>query len=165
MSCIHGSCPNPIKVKTRGLCDAHYHALQRSGPLPPIDRFWPKVDKTAGCWLWRGHTNKDGYGTYGGRMAHRLAYEKLVGPIPVGLHIDHLCRVHACVNPVHLRTLTPHDNHSDNSWRDRETCVNGHPWNDENTRMRERNGRTNRTCRACDRGRQAKSKARRRFAA
>lgn len=159
--CIESNCPNDVKVRARGLCCAHYHRLQRQGPLPPLERFWPKVDKGESCWSWTGHRNRDGYGTYGGRLAHRIAYERSVGPIPSGMTIDHLCRNHACVRPEHLRILSPHENYSDNSWRGRTECINGHTWSPENTRMRVRNGREHRVCRPCERGRQRAMVARR----
>lgn len=38
--------------------------------------------------------------------AHRVAYELLVGPIPPGLTIDHLCKVRCCVNPKHMEVVT-----------------------------------------------------------
>lgn len=59
------------------------------------------------CWIWTASLNIAGYGTtrvkidgrWRSRSAHRLAYEELVGPIPPGLVIDHLCRVRRCINP------------------------------------------------------------------
>ena len=33
-----------------------------------------------------------------------------VGSIPDGLHLDHLCRVPACVNPEHLEPVTLAEN-------------------------------------------------------
>ncbi len=72
------------------------------------ERFWSKVEKTPTCWLWHGARSK-GYGQFSvnGKLirAHRLAYEDTVGPIPAGLTLDHLCRVHACVNPTHLEPV------------------------------------------------------------
>lgn len=66
------------------------------------------------CWVWCARTNRNGYGRLrvGGRelMAHRLAYEALVGPIPEGLVLDHLCRVRLCINPAHLEPVTVREN-------------------------------------------------------
>lgn len=95
-------------------------------PLPPEPRFWSRVNKNgplpgddtlaAGkgpCWLWIG----DESATYGRLKvngtpigAHCFSYELLVGPIPSGLHIDHLCRVTRCVNPEHLEAVPPRTN-------------------------------------------------------
>jgi hypothetical protein len=68
--------------------------------------FWERVEKTGGCWLWTGSRNGGGYGNYGGKGAHRYAYELLKAPIPPGLVIDHLCRVRHCVNPDHMEPVT-----------------------------------------------------------
>ena len=83
-------------------------------PAPISARFWAKVDKTETCWLWTGGQSA-GYGRFGfkGRPnlgAHRFAYELLVGPIPPGLDLDHLCRVRNCVNPDHLEPVTRREN-------------------------------------------------------
>jgi len=80
-----------------------------------LDRFMARVEKLPGsCWLWGGGKRGKGYGSFsvGGRgvYAHRFAYEQFVGPIPVGLVIDHLCRVRHCVNPEHLRAVTNREN-------------------------------------------------------
>lgn len=87
---------------------------------PAIERLWPKVDvgHPLGCWEWNGGTTADGYGqttekTPDGRRriyVHRLAYEHLLGPIPEGLVIDHLCRNTLCVNPDHLEPVTIAEN-------------------------------------------------------
>ena len=70
------------------------------------ERFWSKVDANGDCWLWTASIRRDGYGAFrlNGRTkyAHRLAWEALIGPIPDGRQIDHLCRARRCVNPDHM---------------------------------------------------------------
>lgn len=63
------------------------------------------------CWIWQWSLNQGGYGQYpSGGMAHRGVYEELGNPIPEGRHLDHLCRVRACVNPDHLEPVTQTEN-------------------------------------------------------
>ena len=68
------------------------------------------VDFKTDCWLWTASTVTGGYGRfrYLGKLmlAHRAAYEMLIGPIPAGLVIDHLCRTRRCVNPSHMEPVT-----------------------------------------------------------
>jgi hypothetical protein len=86
----------------------------RSGPYGPYrdDRPYWVVDE-AGCWIWQ-RGKAEGYGVVwrDGRVqrAHRVVYEQHRGPIPDGLHLDHLCRVKACVNPDHLEPVTNAEN-------------------------------------------------------
>ena len=86
------------------------------------DRFSSKVlIGLGGCWCWQASRNRKGYGQYSikGRpvLAHRWAYEQLRGPIPDGMHIDHLCRVRHCVNPEHMEPVTPAENfHRGKRW-------------------------------------------------
>ena len=73
---------------------------------PMRSRFWSKVRKTEGCWIWNGAIQNSGYGCFWvngvSLKAHRLSYELEKGKIPDGLVIDHLCRNRRCVNPRHL---------------------------------------------------------------
>ena len=153
------------RAKARGWCMKHYKRWYLHGNpqyvAPPVDRgalFWAKVDKSdpEGCWLWTGALS-DGYGSFGieghrTKGAHRYAYETLVGPVPSGLQLDHLCRVRNCVNPDHLEPVTQRENllrsEGAAARNARKThCENGHPFDDENTSST--NGK--RRCRACGR--------------
>lgn len=93
-------------------------------PRPLSDLY---VEDERGCWVFRYRLDRYGYGklTRGGRtlIAHRYVYEKLVGPIPDGLELDHLCGVPACVNPAHLEPVT----REENARRTRKShCKRGH---------------------------------------
>lgn len=100
---------------------------------PLADRLWARVDRSTedGCWIWQGPTT-NGYGVIGeGRRGgttyrtHRVAYELLVGPVPDGLHLDHLCRVRACCNPAHLEPVTQAENNR-RAGEARTHCPYGH---------------------------------------
>lgn len=112
-------------------------------------------EPNTGCWLWTGAIVRRGYGVVrrGGRTlkAHRYIYQLLRGPIPSGLEIDHLCRVTSCVNPDHLEPVTKAENlrrgNSLSAVNARKvTCVRGHPFTDENTRIYPNGSRVCRTC-------------------
>ena len=120
-------------------------------------RFWEKVDKTGsnGCWEWTaGCFTPNGY-TYGafviGRQAfgaHRLSYKLSHGDIPNGFHVHHKCENPLCVNPDHLEALSPKDHTATMTGHcgRRTQCPQGHPYDEENTRVT--GGR--RRCRACE---------------
>ena len=123
-----------------------------------MDRFWARVEKTAHCWNWSGATSQKGYGRlYLGPpqlmvQAHRFAYERLVGPIPAGLTIDHLCRNRACVKPQHLEPVTSQTNILRGvglaAVNARKTeCIRGHPFSGSNLYVRPSNDK--RYCLTC----------------
>lgn len=137
---------------------------------PPEVRFWAKVNKECPlpatfrnrgpCWQWTAGTTKQGYGGFHPSkktlaLAHRWAYEALVGAIPQGLVIDHLCRNRRCVNPTHLEAVTMGVNTlrglSVATFNRLKThCPAGHAYSPENTYV---NPKGSRICRACARER------------
>jgi len=121
---VTASCAVPDcgrKPRTRGWCNTHYerwriHGTTELAARPTADeRFWAKVDKTDGCWNWTAST-VNGYGSFWvawpkeSTLAHCYAYRRLVGVIPEGLRLDHICRNPRCVRPSHLRLATAKQN-------------------------------------------------------
>lgn len=74
------------------------------------NRVWLFPYNGKGCWIWIGPVHSQGYGTHGKHLAHRKAYEELVGPIPPGMDLDHRCFERLCVNPKHLRVASRKQN-------------------------------------------------------
>ena len=104
----------------------------------------------SGCWVWNLHLDRKGYGraTYrgvAGSLAHRIAYERLVGPVPEGMQLDHLCNNPRCVSPNHLEPVTNAENARRAAAR-RTHCQNGHEYTPANAYVR---GAT-RYCRRCN---------------
>lgn len=83
-------------------------------PLAEKMRERIRVDPETGCHEWIAGRSSSGYGQVwrDGRNhgVHRVAWELARGPIPEGLHIDHLCRNPCCCNPDHLEPVTPREN-------------------------------------------------------
>lgn len=132
---------------------------------PAMDRFIEKTMTTdEECIVWTGGLNGAGYGQFyvgrtstkstGKGYAHRWSYEQFVGPIPEGMHLDHLCRNRACVNPDHLEPVTLRENllrgEGVSAIHAKKThCPAGHPYAGDNLRIDPKKGA--RFCRACAR--------------
>ena len=130
--------------------------------MPEVDaavaaRFWVKVRQgPSGCLLWTAGTYGGGYGRFKidgkDRPAHRVVFEWLIGAIPDGMQLDHLCRIKRCVNISHLEIVTSKENtlrgigpaaiHASKTH-----CPRGHEYSQENTYIRRRGG--NRSCKIC----------------
>lgn len=106
-------------------------------------RIEDKIDRNGpnGCWLWTGALFRNGYGEVHfekkQRLAHRVVYQLIVGPIPDDLQIDHLCRVRSCVNPSHMELVTQEVNIqrglTGDHQRRKTHCPKGHPYDEANT--------------------------------
>lgn len=167
--CTQPTCSDPVEA--RDLCNSHYRKFRLYGDpngiaprfrRDPAVRFWGHVEvgHPAGCWWWRSETANGGYGlfrtgssaakTVQRKLAHRWSYEHLIGPIPQGLQLDHLCRNPLCVNPDHLEPVTPALNQRRGPAANKTHCVRGHRYDEANTYRNPANsGR--RVCRTCHR--------------
>jgi hypothetical protein len=140
-------------------------------PVPIAERLWGRMDPDADpdqCWHWPGSLSFYGYGIIAEgsgsdikiRQAHIVAYESAKGPVPAGLHIDHLCHgadlecpgggpqcLHRrCVNPVHLEAVTQAENNRRMHAR-KTHCPVGHPLFGDNLYVNPNSG--HRICRTC----------------
>ncbi len=140
-------------ARKRGWCNAHYTRWFRYGDPVFVpqrrtteERFWAFVNldgppsvyrpDLGSCWLWTGATQETGHGFFSQTHKwavgpHRYAYELLVGLIPGGLFLDHLCRVPQCCNPLHLEPVTHNENQYRGSLTRVETsCPYGHEYSE-----------------------------------
>lgn len=125
----------------------------------PLERLMSKreIDPETGCWNWTGSVVRTGYGQIKVRKGlvqrtHRVMYEALVGPIPEGLDLDHLCRNRRCMNPEHLEPVTERENAlrgqgpaARNAMKTH--CPRGHPYSGGNLYIIPSTG--GRMCRTC----------------
>jgi hypothetical protein len=149
-------------------------------------RLLASIARSDGCWEWTGCLNSDGYGhmQVAGRVrsTHRLAYELIVGPIPQGLVLDHLCRNRACARPDHLEPVTNEENIRRGIWAraagigegggtttagrirkapdfKKSTCSRGHPISPKTNYWTPRGVRRCLTCMTVERDRRRKARA------
>lgn len=179
--CIEPDCDRPRRAQ--GRCGKHYQAARAHGVLATIqpqgrtalERFYAYLDThdPAQCWRWQGATDKDGYGVFspsgkGTVRVHRWAYEQLVGPIPDGLVLDHLCEQRDCANPQHTRPTTNRNNvlrsaTSPSAVNARKAeCHQGHALAGDNLTV---NANGARLCRICERERWQRSNEKRKVPA
>lgn len=159
---------------SKGWCRMHYNRWRRTGDpgeaAPRVQhlefpaslimrlRFMPN-----GCVEFTGALGTNGRGSV--RVAGRptlpyvAAYELLVGPVPDGMELDHLCRNPPCVNPAHLEPVTHKVNMERGAWATKTHCPQGHPYDETNTYRTKAGGRA---CRACHRASEARRSAARR---
>lgn len=116
----------------------------------------------SGCWIWHSRSKQTGYATatsYKGKKGspYRLLYELLVGPIPPGYDLDHLCdsgRL-GCANPFHCKPATRQENMNRTPTtipgkHVRKThCPQGHPYSGDNLLIETYRGTTERHCKTC----------------
>lgn len=171
-------CREPKKIQSRNRCvncyRAHLKALKTNGtyvplirkkpPRSPFEKVMSRIQKTPdGCWLYTGALMADGYarvkdaGPDLALLVHRVTYEALVGPIPGGLVLDHLCRVRNCVNPAHLEPVSGRENLIRGvaaRLGERTHCAEGHEMTPANTVLNKRKLKggepsPSRVCREC----------------
>ena len=106
------------------------------------ERFWSKVAKSDGCWLWTAVCNQNGYGRFRVEsemvLAHRLSYEWASGGIPDGMYVDHRCHNRNCVRPDHLRLVTHAQNHQNRrgAQNNSATGIRGVTWDKSRRKYR-----------------------------
>jgi len=166
-------CPATSSVSHKAPNAYIYATLGGSVAMDTKSRFWSRVQKTEGCWLWTGCVNSTGYGsgTFGKartHMAHRFSWEIAHGPIPDGLCVCHRCDNPRCVRPDHLFLGTRSDNQNDRVAKGRHNeatkthCRNGHEFTPENTYHNPAKKPHHRSCYQCIRERSVEYTERRR---
>lgn len=169
--CAEPLCVNPAHFELLTPARKTARDIKRLPKVRPMFRDRPiLVRLSQHCWLWLGPVKKDGgyaLTSYRNRTisGHRLMYELMVGEIPEGLTIDHLCRVRNCINPAHMEPVTIKENvHRGNTISAinlaKTHCINGHEFTPENTKIGYPRGIESRSCRICHNARQRTRSAR-----
>lgn len=110
------------------------------------------------CWEFKNIHKSTGYGRFSVNnnptLAHRFSYALFNGDLIKGMMIDHVCRNRKCVNPEHLRQVTPVQNVFENSEnivianKNKTHCKKGHELKEGNIYYID-NGKERR-CRICE---------------
>lgn len=118
--CSVDGCTGDTSKGGKGHCGMHWQRIRRTGTAgtgayqrdparSTAERIYPRLVERNGCWVWTGAA-RNGYGAVGVgqrvEYVHRWVYEDMVGPIPQGLVLDHLCVNRLCANPDHVDPVT-----------------------------------------------------------
>ena len=118
--------PKPQRERACMHCGGSYMGFNGKGYCSRKCLFLANVEQSEGCWTWKGYKRPGGYGeAYIGRepreriLAHRLAYEVMIGP-PGDRLVCHHCDNPPCCNPAHLFLGTMQDNMADRNAKGRQ---------------------------------------------
>lgn len=145
--------------------DICYDKNASSFSFPLSDAVMSQVKRKGNCLVWTGPLNNKGYGQIyldgRTRVVHRVVYEAVMGRIPEGMELDHLCRNPPCVFPSHLEPVTHRENIRRGKNRgsrfgaaainaNKDTCKRGHAF----SVLTVWGGRSRRVCYVCRNGRE-----------
>jgi len=138
-------------------------------PARVQERAHERWEPDGDCWISTYSVASHGYAQVGWQtkrerhlvLAHRASWERVNGPVPAGMTLDHICKNRRCVNPNHLRVLDNFENARRTSGHDWPLgqCINGHDNSELHTQP---SGK--RVCLPCKRNSQARYVAKRRAA-